>query len=339
MTRISRNSPCPCGSGQKFKRCCLEAIDTAARVHHDHDRLGSDMLDWAHATHGDALEGLVKRSSAVSPWRLRDADLQLRLTWAMSEGVPDDGGSPLATRYALRADISESDREIAARISGARLDLYRIRNVVPGGWVEIEQLDGSRAPLRVVSASVSATVEVGALLLVRVMDADGLATFWGPACQYPAADERKWRAFLAVHDLETAVGSLRALEFIPADCAEPIAEDRHRHLHLHTAEWQIRDDDLVADELSESPRLVELGSEICDTADVWAYAWLSAPRTGIADLGGWPEDPAKVEVARLLLHPDRLCGLSTSPAVLSEIAMWVKANLEGLASQDLSRAV
>ncbi len=24
MTRIPRNSPCPCGSGKKYKKCCLD---------------------------------------------------------------------------------------------------------------------------------------------------------------------------------------------------------------------------------------------------------------------------------------------------------------------------
>ena len=27
MRRVGRNDPCPCGSGKKFKRCCLEAAD------------------------------------------------------------------------------------------------------------------------------------------------------------------------------------------------------------------------------------------------------------------------------------------------------------------------
>lgn len=29
MTRIGRNEPCPCGSGQKFKHCCLNRPDRA----------------------------------------------------------------------------------------------------------------------------------------------------------------------------------------------------------------------------------------------------------------------------------------------------------------------
>ena len=30
MAKIGRNDPCPCGSGQKYKRCCLARDETAA---------------------------------------------------------------------------------------------------------------------------------------------------------------------------------------------------------------------------------------------------------------------------------------------------------------------
>lgn len=31
MTKVGRNHPCPCGSGKKYKQCCLQA-DEAARI-------------------------------------------------------------------------------------------------------------------------------------------------------------------------------------------------------------------------------------------------------------------------------------------------------------------
>ncbi|MDA0791886.1 MAG: SEC-C metal-binding domain-containing protein [Proteobacteria bacterium] len=31
MTKIGRNDPCPCGSGKKYKRCCMAKDDAAAR--------------------------------------------------------------------------------------------------------------------------------------------------------------------------------------------------------------------------------------------------------------------------------------------------------------------
>ncbi|MBW2484820.1 MAG: SEC-C domain-containing protein, partial [Deltaproteobacteria bacterium] len=30
MVKVGRNDPCPCGSGRKFKRCCLGKQQTAS---------------------------------------------------------------------------------------------------------------------------------------------------------------------------------------------------------------------------------------------------------------------------------------------------------------------
>lgn len=64
MSKPGRNDPCPCGSGQKYKRCCLQkdqaadsatlaeaaAARAAQQVHHDHehgpcDFCGHDLED------------------------------------------------------------------------------------------------------------------------------------------------------------------------------------------------------------------------------------------------------------------------------------------------------
>ena len=31
MAKIGRNDPCPCGSGKKYKKCCLASDEAAAR--------------------------------------------------------------------------------------------------------------------------------------------------------------------------------------------------------------------------------------------------------------------------------------------------------------------
>lgn len=31
VPKVGRNDPCPCGSGQKYKRCCLKARQDARR--------------------------------------------------------------------------------------------------------------------------------------------------------------------------------------------------------------------------------------------------------------------------------------------------------------------
>jgi SEC-C motif len=32
MAKAGRNDPCPCGSGKKYKRCCLEKDEATARA-------------------------------------------------------------------------------------------------------------------------------------------------------------------------------------------------------------------------------------------------------------------------------------------------------------------
>ena len=54
MAKISRNDPCPCGSGKKFKKCCLGKeleIQRQPLTYHDHclkvvDSLRSKILQF-----------------------------------------------------------------------------------------------------------------------------------------------------------------------------------------------------------------------------------------------------------------------------------------------------
>ena len=39
MTKVGRNEPCPCGSGKKYKACCLGK-------HAGQDTLGQKLLMW-----------------------------------------------------------------------------------------------------------------------------------------------------------------------------------------------------------------------------------------------------------------------------------------------------
>lgn len=304
------------------------------------------MLGWAQTTHGDVLAELLHGFDARFRLRPTETDAELQVTWAMSDGVLDDGEPPLARRYAMRPDLPEQDRRIAERIAAARACLCKVHAVVPGAWAEIEALDGSATRQRVVSAGISSCLQPGLLVLARLMDSDGVTTFWGPAVRYPAEDERKWRAFLRVHDLATVTGSLAALTFVPEDHAEPIADG----VRLLENEWGIDDIDEACDELADSPQAADLGLEVCEDEDVWAFAWLGPahpepsvqPEPSVhsepGDLGGWREDPERIEVARLRVYPSRLCAISASSAVLAEIEAWATERLPDL-TPTLFRAV
>jgi Flp pilus assembly protein TadD len=58
MSKVGRNDPCPCGSGKKFKRCCLGRIEEQERVERvrvERERVAAEM---------ERLEMVRKRAEA-----------------------------------------------------------------------------------------------------------------------------------------------------------------------------------------------------------------------------------------------------------------------------------
>ncbi|MGB5775031.1 MAG: SEC-C metal-binding domain-containing protein [Sedimenticolaceae bacterium] len=90
MAKIGRNQPCPCGSGQKYKRCCWER-DRSARVvtvpavsrHGDTfaetelDRLSNSVVDLINDGRLDEAEAVCEqlrtRYPEVHDWLIRKA--------------------------------------------------------------------------------------------------------------------------------------------------------------------------------------------------------------------------------------------------------------------------
>ena len=60
MKKVRRNDPCPCGSGQKFKKCCL------------HKQSSNQSISW---TDDDGIH-LVSPGSAPSPEQLKQMTKQ-----------------------------------------------------------------------------------------------------------------------------------------------------------------------------------------------------------------------------------------------------------------------
>ena len=70
MANSGRNDPCPCGSGKKYKRCCLEK--DAARER-------------------EALAASVKQPDLLSPWaRSPEVLAEMREAFAAATGNDDD---------------------------------------------------------------------------------------------------------------------------------------------------------------------------------------------------------------------------------------------------------
>jgi len=102
MAKPGRNDPCPCGSGQKYKRCCLPRDEAAA-----HAAALAAAASMAQADAEAADDGLDDASNSVidliDAGRLDEAE---QAAHALLVAYPDvhDGLERLAMVYAARGD-------------------------------------------------------------------------------------------------------------------------------------------------------------------------------------------------------------------------------------------
>jgi len=110
MAKIGRNDPCPCGSGQKYKRCCLPGEEAAERAVAAERaaalarEVGSSSTD---AAVDDEYDGLDEASNRVidliHAGRLDEAEQDAK---ELLKKYPEvhDGLERLAMVYAARGD-------------------------------------------------------------------------------------------------------------------------------------------------------------------------------------------------------------------------------------------
>jgi hypothetical protein len=182
----SRNSPCPCGSGRKYKRCCLAAQENVAREARLDDAVGRRIEDWSSEVFGAEMGAALDEFGVNQDRVMGDDDVQILATWFHNDRELAGGGTP-AERYAARGDLSDTERTAAARIAGARLGLHRVLEVKPGSWLVLEDvLSGAR--VRVRSQNVSRDAVRWDVLMGRVMDGDP-PSLWGPTRFFEPCDE------------------------------------------------------------------------------------------------------------------------------------------------------
>ncbi len=193
MAKTARNAPCPCGSGRKYKQCCLLEQERLAKHARDDSRVGELISDWSVEQFGDELARAFEEFHPESH-RIDERDFALLLTWFISDRELPGGGTPTA-RSLARPDLDSSEREVAQRIAAARLGLHRAKAVVPGRSLELEDvLTGAVIP--VASQTVSREVVLWDVVLCRVMPGDPAATLWGPVLVYAPDEEPELRAEL-----------------------------------------------------------------------------------------------------------------------------------------------
>jgi hypothetical protein len=149
MKKIGRNDPCPCGSGKKYKQCCLKAEEAkkekAANDRSEavpraiqwlmlkHDKgvrqaldegffgtLNDDEYERLQVDHAEAFQGVLVNAME---WLLSDGTLLIQGREHRVADLLLGRGGPL---------LSVEQRQWLELLTSTRLGLYELADVVPG---------------------------------------------------------------------------------------------------------------------------------------------------------------------------------------------------------------
>jgi hypothetical protein len=172
MTKIGRNDPCPCGSGKKYKKCCLLKTENANRRSQSGKSAVQTALDWLHKRYPeevsaavtsdffgeltdeehDVLESLPSHleesiSINIGEWLLNDSELSIKGKECRVLDLLFGYKGPLLT---------STGREWLTEISKRSMSLYEVFEVKKGEGLLLKDLiNTDETPVWVVEKTAS----------------------------------------------------------------------------------------------------------------------------------------------------------------------------------------
>ncbi len=220
MSRAGRNDPCPCGSGKKFKKCCLEKTVAAAREAGAARVVGAGgsaspresalarLLDFSFGPEFDGGHGIAQALFWAGRLQGRSAEevrsvMELEQTeinynaWFLFDRDIEDGRTVVDLFLDREgARLPAAEREYLERVRGTYLGIYEVEEVEPEKGLRLTDLwTGERVSVREQMAT--RQLVRWDLLAARVMqEAGGEHVLEGGGYLYPARAKGEILGFL-----------------------------------------------------------------------------------------------------------------------------------------------
>ncbi len=186
MSKIGRNSACPCGSGKKYKRCCLardrlderrwQCLDLAMDWLHQHDSeaVGDELCDHYWGPVGSAL---MSRHTEL-PEEVQSSLIENSDDWLVAQGELLIGEEPRPVTDLLLgpggAPLDEVQRQWLESCAETPLGIYEVRELEPTLMKVVDLADPDRPVLRVMGRAVPPEAdEDSALVGMRLVPEGG----------------------------------------------------------------------------------------------------------------------------------------------------------------------
>ena len=193
MSKAGRNDPCPCGSGKKYKKCCLQ--HTYVRTDREDSirkKLVQDLLKlFRQYLYKDAYEdafftfwGEFDPSEYLKGHALQSADINF-WEWVIHDWVDDERGKTLIDIYIdKRKVLSTDEREVLTMMKNSVLSLYEVREIFPDkGLLLGDLILGDEYDVREKAAT--AALSKWDILCTRLQHVDGQYIMSGAVYAFP----------------------------------------------------------------------------------------------------------------------------------------------------------
>jgi hypothetical protein len=308
MAKSGRNAPCPCGSGRKYKLCCLDRAIEERQLARTIDEIWRLLQEWTiadHAEHLDAaIEDLCGDDRSLSPEKV-----DLLCSYAHLDRELPAGGTP-AERFSELPGLRDAERAAAGSLAGARLGLWRARSVQPGASIELEEVFGRRV-ITVRSEHVSRSTARWDVLLGRVMAGARRHELWGPAAIFEAAEEEEIVAEVQRLAAERSIPPRAVFRICAAQLLRFSPPSRHAAPRFFTfegdevvdahARWQLEGDD-ARKALERHPELVDMADT--EDGDGVCLEWTAPRRELAARRPKLPPRAVLLESTPVFIDPD-----------------------------------
>jgi hypothetical protein len=311
---VERNDPCPCGSGAKYKRCCLDTEVELRRLVPELERLVEDIgyetwqrePEWFEERLAEFYDGGLDAFGVIGPTR---EELIAAELWFLLDCPLPSGDTPLALR---RREDPARGLELLAR---SELRAWRVESLASGngfggicglgtGRGRVEEASDIAGEMRRGSIVVGRSVPLGperwAMVgRARVVDPVVAAEFDALLASLNAPRGEEWR----VHGGLVAAAAWAWPEEREVTIDGELVEDS-------CVRYLLSEPDQVAERLQADPELIPLGPA-GDGALRWAWRWdpprarAPLPEAGVR-ISVCKEDDAQTPyLAELNFEPER----------------------------------
>lgn len=175
MYKVGRNDPCPCGSGLKYKKCCLDKDRPAAALSSEEFAATASVIAWLKTNYKDEVDDAICETylgrtqqeyldtlHALPPGPKGMLEINIG-EWLVSDAILEFGGKRVrAVDLALGPGgplLTAHGKEWVKAIGESPLSLYEVQEVTPGEGLEVKDLLRRDAPVvKVTERSASRTL-------------------------------------------------------------------------------------------------------------------------------------------------------------------------------------